>query len=273
MTERTKALQTSIVETLIWCIHLGHHFMKVAPRATLTAQAAHFCAQVLLIMTFFLPLKIVILLGASKAPAYLPSLLQGLQKTALIIGLGVLTALFYAFYIGAGMVVNRYAKAGARALIKRSESPTPINAQMPLAIRVFFRFTRGLSDASFALLVFTVLLCLYPFLLVICLVYFALATAVLIRLHNRHVSVRSILTRHPLAVSDAFYSTGFLATFAFMIVDFLCLKPPPLYVALISLILLRQSLSRLKSMNQDILFLSNHAQKITLMFPAAHRCA
>ncbi|TFY90820.1 hypothetical protein DYL59_07505 [Pseudomonas kairouanensis] len=272
MTERVKPLYQRIAATLAWCISLGHDFMTIAPRTTLTVQVAHLCAQVLLILTFFLPIKIVVLLGSDTVPAYLPPWLQGVQKNALIVGLSVLTVLLYALHLGAGIVVNRYARAGARALINQGENASVLAAQLPLATRVFSRFTRGLSDASFALMAFTGLLCLYPSLMLVCLVYFALATAALMALHSRHPRIRSILACHPLAVCDAFYSTGFLATFAFMILDFLYLIPPPLYVALISLIVLRQSLNRLKSMSQDILFLSSHARHITSMRPAAKRC-
>lgn len=247
--------------------------MSIAPRATLTAHVAHFCAQVLLITTYFLPIKIVILLGSETVPAYLPPLLKALDKTCLIIGLGVLTVILYVCYLAAVFFATRSSRDGARALINRCAGPAQLNTQLPLAARAFSRLTRGLSDALFALIVFMVLLYLYPSLLAICLAYCALAAATLITVNNRNKRVHSVLCRHPLTVADAFYSVGFLVTFGFIIVDFLCLAPPPLYIALISLILVRQSFSRLKVLSQDILYLSAHAAKINLMLlaAAAHR--
>lgn len=243
--------------------------MTIAAHATLMAHAAHFCAQVLLITTYFLPIKIVILLGSEAAPAYLPPLLKDVDKTCLIIGLGVLTLIFYALYLGAGLLASRYSRTGARALINRCAEPALLKTQLPLATSVFSRFTRGLSDATFALIVFTALLYLYPALLAISLTYCALAAGALITLNNRNTRVHAVLARHPLTVADAFYSVGFLAAFAFIILDFLWLTPPHLYVALISLILMRQSLSRLKVLTHDILYLNAHAPKINRMFLAA----
>ena len=269
MSEQVKALQQRILSTLIWCVQLGHNLISIAPRATLIAHTAHFCAQALLIMTYFLPIKIVILLGSETAPAYLPPLLKGIDKTDLIIALSLLTAIFYAGHLSAEFVASRYSRVGARTLIKHCADAALLNTQLPLATRVFSRFTRGLSDALFVLIVFTVLLYLYPFLLAISLTYCALAAVALITLNNRNQRLRSVLRRHPLTVSDAFYSTGFLVTFSFIIVDFLCLPPPHLYIALISLILIRQSFSRLKVMTQDILYLNTHAPAINLLFFSA----
>ena len=263
-------MQRSILSTLTWCAQLGHKFMRITPRSTLMAQAAHFCAQVLLITTYFLPIKIVILLGSETLPAYLSPFVKSVEKTTLIIGLGVLTVIFYALYLGAGLVAARYSRAGARALITRGSDTSELKSQLPLATRVFSRFTRGLSDALFALIVCAVLLYVYPSLLAISLMYCALAAAVLIALTNRNRRVHTVLSRYPLTVADTLYSVGFLATFAFIIVDFLCLTPPHLYVALIALILIRQGFSRLKVMTQDILYLNLHAPKINGLFLAAN---
>lgn len=240
--------------------------MRIAPRAMLIAHVAHFCAQVLLISTHFLPIKIVILLGSDTVPAYLPPWLKDLDKIALIIGLGLLTVILYVFYLGAGFMASRYSRSGARALIVRSADPTLLKTQLPLAARAFSRFTRGLSDALFALTVFMALLYLYPSLLAVSLTYYALAVAVLIGLNNRSERVHSLLSRHPLTVADTFHSTGFLVTFAFIIVDFLCLTPPNVYIALIALILVRQGFSRLKVLTQDIHYLSTHALNINRLF-------
>lgn len=270
MSREIRALQHSILSTLIWCVHLGRNFMNIAPRAMLMAHAAHFCAQILLITTHFLPIKIVILLGSETVPAYLPPVLKDLNKITLIIGLGLLTVILYVFYLGAGFMASRYSRNGARALIKRCAEPTLLKTQLPLAARAFSRFTRGLSDAVFALTVFIVLLYLYPSLLAVSLIYYATAAAVLIGLNNRSNRVHSMLSRHPLTVADTFHATGFLVTFAFIIVDFLCLTPPHLYIALIALILLRQSFSRLKVLTQDVLYLSSHSLNINRMFLAAN---
>ncbi len=266
MSRDIKALQHSVLSTLFWCVHLGQTFMSIAPRALLLAQAAHFCAQVLLITTHFLPIKIVILLGSDTVPAYLPPWFTGPDKVALVIGLGLLTVILYGFYLAAGFTASRYSRSGARALINRAGDPTLLKTQLPLAARAFSRFARGLSDGLFALTVFMVLLYLYPTLLGVTLTYYAVVAALLICLHNRDKRVHSLLSRHPVTVADTLHSTGFLVTFAFIVVDFLCLTPPPVYIALIALILIRQSFSRLKVLTQDILYLSTQAANINRMF-------
>lgn len=266
MSRDIKTLQHSVLSTLYWCVRLGHTFLSIAPRALLMAHAAHFCAQVLLITTHFLPIKIVILLGSDTVPAYLPAWLKAIDKVTLIIGLGLLTVVLYVFYLVAGFMASRYSRSGARALINRAGDPTLLKTQLPLAARAFSRFARGLSDGLFALTVFLALLYLYPSLLAVTLTYYALAAAMLICLNNRNKRVHSLLSRQPVTVADTFHSTGFLVSFAFIVVDFLCLAPPPVFIALIALILIRQSFSRLKVLTQDILYLSTQAPNLNRMF-------
>ncbi len=245
---------------------LARKFMRVTPTATFTAHTAHFCAQALLIITFLLPIKILILLGSESMPAYLPQALKALSKPWLIIGLSVLTALFYGLYLISEIVASRYSRTGAYHLMSHCRKTTSLNNQRPLAVLAFSRLTRGLSAATFVTIAVIVLLYIYPALLTIALFYIIGATALIIVLYNRKDRIRSIVRRHHNTLLNTLSSVGFLGTFAFMVMDFLYMKPAPIYIALISLVLVRQSLSRLKSMIEDAIYLKSHQQKIEALF-------
>lgn len=242
--------------------------MRVTPTATLTAHTAHFCAQGLLIVTFLLPIKILILLGSDSIPDYLPPALKAFSKPWLIIGLSVLTAVFYGLYLVSELIASRYSRTGADQLMNRHPKPAPLNNQRPLAVLVFSRFTRGLSAATFVTTALGTLLYIYPALLTIALLYIVVATALVIVLYNRQARIRSLVQRHHNPLLNALSSLGFLGTFAFMVMDFLYMNPAPIYIALISLILVRQSLARLKALIEDAIYLKSHQHKINALFLA-----
>lgn len=245
---------------------LARKFMRVTPTATFTAHTAHFCAQGLLVVTFLLPIKILILLGSESIPEYLPPALKSFSKPWLIIGLSLLTALFYGLYLLSELIASRYSRTGAYQLMKHNQKSHSLSHQRPLAVLAFSRFTRGLSAASFVTITLSALLYIYPALLTIALTYIAVVTTLIIVLYNRKDRIRSIVQRHHHALLNALSSLGFLGTFAFMVMDFLYMTPTPIYIALISLILVRQSLARLKSMIEDAIYLKNHQQKINALF-------
>ncbi|AIG02140.1 Uncharacterised protein [Pseudomonas fluorescens] len=245
---------------------LAHKSIQVAPATTFIAHTAHFCAQALLIVTFLLPIKILILLGSDSIPDDLPQVFKALSKTWLITALIVLTVLSYALYLSSELVASRYSRTGAYQLMNHSSQSPASNNQRPLAVLAFCRFTRGLSAASFVTLMALVMLSIYPALFTITLLYIVAVTALLIVLFNRKDRIRSIVRRHHTKLLNAMSALGFLGTFAFMVVDFLYMTPVPIYIALLSLILVRQSLTRLKSMIEDAIYLKNHQQKIHALF-------
>jgi hypothetical protein len=245
---------------------LARKFMRVTPTATFTAHTAHFFAQALLIITFLLPIKILILLGSESIPEYLPKALSIFSKPWLIIGLSVLTAVFYGMYLLSEIIASRYSRTGAYHLLNHSKKSNTLKSQRPLAVLAFSRFTRGLSAATFVAIAVIVLLCIYPALLTIALIYIVAVTTLIIVLYNRKDRIRSMVQRHHTTLLNTLSSLGFLGTFAFMVMDFLYMTPAPIYIALISLVLVRQSLSRLKSMIEDAIYLKNHQQKINALF-------
>ena len=65
-------LQQQIKATIGWCISLGVKFVKVVPIITGLVQISTLASQIFLLLAFFLPLKVIILLGSDKTPAYFP---------------------------------------------------------------------------------------------------------------------------------------------------------------------------------------------------------
>lgn len=260
------SLQSLIKTTLGWCYSLGGKFVRVVPFTTLTVQAAHLFSQVLLLLTFFLPLKVLILLGSEKIPHYFPLYLQNLKKTHLIIAFSVLALICYVLYVIACFVISYYSKRGANKLLKNSAKLSLFDNQRKIAAQAYSKFTRGLAAGTFVAIVFVILLFIYPSLVFVVLLYSAAAGSALIALYNRKPTVRKLIQLHHSDVLTTLSSIGFLIAFFCMVADYLYFNPPKIFAALIALLLLRQGLSRLTTMIQDVISLRSQYRQINAMF-------
>ena len=124
-----QSLQSAIKTTLGWCISLGTKIIKVAPSTTFTVQTASLSAQIFLLLTFFLPLKVLILLGSDAIPHYYPYYLRSIKKTHLIAGLSILTLICYLIYVLSEYTISHFSKSAAAELLKRSSKLNLFNNQ------------------------------------------------------------------------------------------------------------------------------------------------
>lgn len=261
-----RSLQNLIRTTLGWCYSLGGKFVRVVPFTTLTVQAAHFFSQVLLLMTFFLPLKVLILLGSEKIPHYFPLYLQNQKKTHLIIAFSLLALLSYILYVMACFIISYYSKRGADSLLKNSAKLSLFDNQRRVAAQAYSKFTRGLAAGTFVAVVFVILLFVYPQLVVVILLYGVAAGSALIALYNRKPKIRKLIQVNYSDVLTTLSSIGFLIAFFTMVAHYLYFEPPKIFAALIALLLLRQGLSRLTNMVQDVVSLRSQYRQINAMF-------
>lgn len=259
-------LQNNIKSTLGWCFSLGRKFLDVTPGSTFTVQAANFLAQILLILTFFLPIKVLILLGSDGVPQFFPLYLKSVKKTHLIISLSILALACYLLYLASEFIVLLYSKKGAKKLLSNSGKLILFENQHQLAAQAYSKFTRGLSAGTFVLIAFAILLYIYTLLFIAAAAYAFFASALFIILYNKNPSIRTLINNHHSVALNILCSMGFLVIFFCMIIDFLYLSPPKIFSALISLLLIRQGLSRLNVFMQDIISLRLQHRQINALF-------
>lgn len=261
-----QSLQSAIKTTLGWCISLGTKIIKVAPSTTFTVQTASLSAQIFLLLTFFLPLKVLILLGSDAIPHYYPYYLRSIKKTHLIAGLSILTLICYLIYVLSEYTISHFSKSAAAELLKRSSKLNLFNNQKSFSSQTLKKFNRGLAAGIFSLVALMVLLYIYPQLFLATLAYLTTALLLTIYLFNKSERIRNILTNNIAAVLNTFSSVGFLVAFFFTVANFLYFEPPKIFAALISLLLMRQALSRLSLALQDIVALRLQHRQINALF-------
>lgn len=260
------SLQHTIRLALGWYYSLGRKFFSVTPVATIVGQAASLFSQTLLILSLFLPIKVLVLIGTDRVPDYYPAYLQSLEKTHLIVVLSILAVACYGLYAAAEVVVHLCSISGAKKLIDKSSKLKLFEHQQPFSVKVYSRFVRGLAAGFFFLGINVVLLFIYPLLVLMVIFYLSTMGGIVVLLHNKKTTVRQLFSSHKSKVVNLLSSVGFLILFVFMMVDHIYLSEPRVFIAVLSLLLVRQGFSRLAVMIQDVIELRRQYRKINALF-------
>lgn len=245
-------LTSNINLVLRWSARLGYKFISVTPFATLTVILGTLVSQISMLLAFFLPLKVIILLGSDGVPNYFPSSYIEIDKERLIIILSIAAICFYLAHQLSEHITKLSSDIGARKILARSLKLNLIENQDEAAISGYKRFSGSLAGAVFVLLSMLVLLWLYPWLLLLVVSYLLLVFSGLAMFHHHSEKTREILHLKLSSILNILASIGFLLSFSFIVLDYLIGESPGFIPAIISLLLLRQAYQRLSVLVIDL---------------------
>ncbi len=251
---------------LRWCLSLGKKFIIVAPWATLAVIAATLVSQVGVMLTAFLPLKIVILLGSDRIPRYFPASFAEIDRPVLLAGLSLATVGAFVAHVAAERLSVWSAELGARALLARSQKMALFENQDELALSSYQRYSRALAGVIFAVLVFLLIALVYPKMALVLAGYIALllvGMGLFWRLSERfHETLEDNLGQFISTASNI----GFLVGFLWLVIDFVALSPPGMLVAIISLLFSRLALQRLGGFVTELAALNRNRIKLDALY-------
>lgn len=211
-------------------------------------------AQFFLILSYFLPLKVIILLNMEKLPPYLTSIFKGFDKNEIILLLTFFIFLFYAISI----LVERYSDflimdSMEKILNQKKIEITPSNKLIYKFINSFFKFI-----ATFFLLFFMFVLLLFIFRTV---ALFLLLCCVIL------VTIFIYFIKHDTKSYNNYFKMtsgiGFMLVFIYEVIDILYLKTQEtdLLVILVTAVLSRYIFMRGHYMINQLVFVSTNIKK------------
>jgi len=241
--------------------------MRVVPVTTVSVQVFTLLSQVLLLLAFFLPLKVIILLGSEKIPNYFPAAMHNLKKDHLIFILSGAAALCYALYLACEIIIAILCKKGTKTLISRSSKLSLFENQEKLATQIFARFNRAIAGAIFAAVCSATLTYIYPKLILAIASYVIFISLICVTAYNKSPSVRAQLNNNYSPILNALSATGFLISFYYLVSDYLTSPHDKIFTAVISVLIMRQGLQRVSTMIIDIIGLrAQHRQANALFY-------
>lgn len=259
-------LEQEIKLTTGWCLSLGTKFLRVVPVTTLSVQVFTLLSQILLLLAFFLPLKVIILLGSEKIPNYFPTAMHSLKKDYLIFILSGAAAFCYVMYLACEIIIATLCKQGTKTLISKSSKLSLFENQEKVATQIFARFNRAIAGATFAVACSATLLYIYPKLILAIASYVILITFLCIATYNKSTSIRAQFNNNYSPILNALSAIGFLISFYYLVSDYLTSPHDKIFTAVISVLIMRQGLQRISTMIIDIINLRIQHRQANALF-------
>lgn len=242
----------NILFVLKWLSSIGRKIFSVSFGMSQVIVITTLVSQLSLLLAFFLPLKVLILLSSSGVPHYFPESFQLVERDVLVIALSGAAVGFYVVYLLADKVIEWLTRRGAQVLLNSSGKMALFSNQSEIIENAFQRFSRALAGSVFMLLAIGILGYIYPELLFIIVTYMLLVLAIIATVYRLSVSLRDRLSENPMPLVNMMGGVGFLLSFAFMVYEFLNNIAPSFLIAIIALLVTRQMLMRLNGIVGDL---------------------
>lgn len=253
-----------------WFFSLGRKFFRVAPVLTGTSVGLTIASQLLLLVGFLLPLKVVLLLGSQTIPSYFPFFMVEFGRERLIILLSIASVLFYIAHLICDGLVARFSQSGAEKLVQRSRKIAIFERQDEIASKGYLRFSQAFAGLCFTAVCLIGMLFFYMKLAILIFAYFLVFSFFSILICAASDAFRTKLADGLGSLPKIMGGLGFLITFSFIVVDYLYFESAGILVAVISLLLSRQLFNKAANVLKDIAELYQQKSMLRALFFHAH---
>lgn len=249
-----------------WFVSLGAKFARVVPLRTLCVVLFTLVSQIASILAFFLPLKIVILLGSEGKPRYFPAAFAQIDRDLLVVYLSLATVGFFLLHKFAEYSIERVTERATLSLMGRSQKIVMFENQYDVARNAYQSFSRALAGIFFALLAIGLLAVFYAEMAAIVAGYTMLAAVLVLIAAEKSEAFLSRVTLDINALMNLLSALGFFAVFGFLVIDFVWLSPPNVVVAIVAILLGRQIFNRLSGVVTGLFKLFSQRHKLDVLF-------
>ena len=238
-----------VLKTIVlWYLGSIKMFFSLMPRTSSIVIYLSLISRIAGLLSFLLPIKVVLMLGSSRTPRFFPDALKAMDRDSLIIAMSVAALVFYLLNLAANKGVDYYVGKCTQFLSSKNRKLVIFREQKAMAEAAFGGCMGSLSGMAFLLLSIIILEILYPNLLIALAAYLGFVVLVMGLLYRFSPAVQRMVgePRARRTVFKSITTAGFFTAFAFIVVDFLLpIHPPSLMPAIIGIILTRQALANI----------------------------
>jgi hypothetical protein len=240
--------------------------VRVVPLRTALVVLLTLAAQLSSLLAFFLPLKIIILLGSEGMPKYFPPAFDAFDRDRLVVYLSVATIGFFVLNILAEKLIAWITGGATQSLLARSQKLVLFENQDEIAGNAYKSFSSVLAGAVFTALAVGVISVFYAELALVIAGYLALVSLVLALGFGRSAAMRDYVHGKLNAIVGNLSTLGFFLVFGYLVADFVFFEPPHFLVAIISFLLTRQLVTRLGAAVTGLDKLYRQREKLDALF-------
>lgn len=222
-----------------------------------------------MVISFFLPLKVVFLLGSDEVPAYFDTVYSFSSMNQLIGVLVFFSAVSYFLFLAGNRYAEFLSAEGARKVVASTSKLTLFQNQDELARRSYLRIGNVFAAILFMLFSMGLFFVLYRslfFIILLCVIVTLGGLQLLFALRPRLIGKTA---SSPGPFVSQLYGVFFIVLFGFMVSDLLFWSDVGVYVALVCLLLVRQLLQRLTTASIDGVILYGTKGRVNRIFLTA----
>lgn len=249
-----------------WCLSLGNKFFRVVPWQTSWVVLLTLSSQLTSLLAFFLPLKVVILLGSEGIPRYFPASWSSVDRDLLIVSLSGATVAFFLLHLIAERGIDWVTGVGTARLLAKSRKVILFRNQDELAGSAYQRYTRALASVCFIAISMATMFWLYPGIAIVISLHGIIVALLLLGLSLISSGFKEKLNVRLNQLLKLAGGVGFFIAFGFLVADFVLGSPPSLIVAIVAILLLRQMTNRVVSLVKDMVWLQKQKTKVDALF-------
>ncbi|NMT65221.1 hypothetical protein [Marinobacter orientalis] len=233
-----------ILNVLRWYLSLGAKFYRVVPLMTSAIVVLTIVAQIASLLSFFLPLKIIILLGSDGMPRYFPAAFSQLDRDLLIAWLSGTTFGFFLLSLLAEKLIAKATEVAAGELLGKSQKMVLFENQEDVAAKAYQRYSSALAAGVFIPLALFALGWFYPSMAGLIAGYSVFVFVVFMASYRLSERFREYLDQKLTSALGLAAKLGFFLVFAYLVMEFIFFSPPGFIIAIISILASRQIFGR-----------------------------
>lgn len=226
-------------------------FLSKIPFNLFISVFSELIAQFFVVVSYFLPIKVIILLNSKSLPIYLASIFPKMSRNETIL---ILTGFIFLFY-GIGMLIDKYNRKLVLNSMNKLIGDRGINSKNKLIYKYIDNYFKFLSAFVLLIIIYIALLYLFPSVAFIFSLYLVLMYIISTLIELNEMDMNSFLK-----VGAGF---GFMLVFIYEVVDILYIKTQEisLLVILLSVVIVRYLFTRGHYMLNKFIFVHKNMNK------------
>jgi hypothetical protein len=254
-----------------WAWSICRRLAILAPLPLSVVVFATIVSQLAKLLAFFLPLKIIILIGSARVPRYFPPSFVDIDRDALIIGLGIATVGFYVLYLISDKIVETFTERCAERVTAHSAKLVMFTQQTQIVRNACQQMAESIAALVFTALVIATLPLVYPTVAAAVVAWPVLCLATVALAGQMKPAARAWLEKNVDVAVETASALGFFTITAVIIGQFITGHPVPILIAIISILLSRQLLQRLGTVFTNARALYPRRLVINTLFLRGHK--
>lgn len=249
-----------------WFLAVGRKFLRVAPATTMVVVFSTIASQVSTILTFFLPLKIIILMGSTRVPRYFPQSWADYDRDHLVVFLCLAMVFFFILHHLAEIAIKTCADRGASALLKKTDKLVLFANQQEKAVKAYQLYSESVAAMVFVLLSLSLLGFVYPLLFSGIMGFLAMVATLSFLGVSRSAWLQKLWEESYAEICKTLSTAGFFLAFGIIVAHFLLGAPPGFFIVIISMLFTRQSLGKISTFTINLKKLHRDQLSINSLF-------